>query len=176
MHNVTLIGDAAHAMTNHMAQGAATSMEDGAFLSVCLSYVLSNQLTLADALHIYETARKPLARQKQILSFLNGQIWMLPEGPTQRARDSTMRSELKGEQVMRSANTYGDPRVVEKVFGYDAEAHAEREVKRFLGKEREEDVWNEAQERWMDWFEEQPGLEEVRSGVFWRKKEGGPRL
>jgi salicylate hydroxylase len=29
--NVVLMGDAAHSMVNHMAQGAATSMEDGPF-------------------------------------------------------------------------------------------------------------------------------------------------
>ena len=34
--NVVLMGDAAHSMTNHMAQGAATSMEDGAFLAICI--------------------------------------------------------------------------------------------------------------------------------------------
>ncbi|KAF8852240.1 hypothetical protein BDZ45DRAFT_695270 [Acephala macrosclerotiorum] len=34
--NVVLIGDAAQSMTNHMAQGAATSMEDGAFLGRCM--------------------------------------------------------------------------------------------------------------------------------------------
>lgn len=34
--NAVLLGDAAHSMVNHMAQGAATSMEDGAFLARCL--------------------------------------------------------------------------------------------------------------------------------------------
>jgi salicylate hydroxylase len=33
--NVVLMGDAVHSMVNHMAQGAATAMEDGEFLGLC---------------------------------------------------------------------------------------------------------------------------------------------
>jgi salicylate hydroxylase len=44
--NVVLIGDAAHSMTNHMAQGAATSMEDGAFLGRCIGQVVQNRISL----------------------------------------------------------------------------------------------------------------------------------
>jgi salicylate hydroxylase len=75
--NVVLIGDAAHSMTNHMAQGAATSMEDGAFLSRCIGQVVQNRLSLQQAISIYEQHRIPKAYFKQQVSFLNGAIWHL---------------------------------------------------------------------------------------------------
>lgn len=52
--NMVLIGDAAHSMTNHMAQGAATSMEDGAFLAKCLKAAVDGRLSVADAVTVYE--------------------------------------------------------------------------------------------------------------------------
>ncbi|KAH8680752.1 hypothetical protein BX600DRAFT_428733 [Xylariales sp. PMI_506] len=105
--NVTLMGDAAHSMVNHMAQGAATSMEDGAFLGALLAEVVKGggngnndsgrrrKMTLGDALEIYEAARMPQARMKQQVSFLNGAIWMLGDADAE-ARDAVMRSEAQG--------------------------------------------------------------------------------
>ena len=132
--NVVLIGDAAHAMTNHMAQGAATSMEDGAFLARCLKLVMEGHATVADAVSLYEEERMPKASYKQQLSFLNGWMWHLPDGPAQQARDKSMEAELRGEVPMRSANLYGDPRCVLECYGYDAEAHADEAVARWLNK------------------------------------------
>lgn len=129
--NVVLMGDAAHSMVNHMAQGAATSMEDGAFLGVVLSHVLRGDLSLPDAIGVYERGRMPLADNKQQVSFLNGAIWHLPDGPQQEARDAAMRPELSGEPILRSPNLYGDPKTVLEVYGYDAQAHAEREVQKW---------------------------------------------
>jgi salicylate hydroxylase len=54
--NVVLMGDAAHSMVNHMAQGAATSMEDGAFLGRVISEVVRGVITMPEAISIYETA------------------------------------------------------------------------------------------------------------------------
>jgi len=130
--NIVLIGDAAHSMTNHMAQGAATSMEDGCFLARCLKHVVSGTLTLADAISVYEKGRMPKASYKQQVSFLNGWIWHLPDGPAQQARDKSMEVELKGEVPMRSANLYGDPSTVLECYGYDPEAHADDEIATFL--------------------------------------------
>ena len=54
---VTIIGDAAHSMVNHMAQGAATSMEDGAFLGRCVAKVVEGRIRLDEAVRIYEDER-----------------------------------------------------------------------------------------------------------------------
>lgn len=133
--NVVLMGDAAHSMTNHMAQGAATSMEDGAFLAKSLEAVLLNRLPdIASAIAVYEQGRMPKAHYKQQISYLNGWLWHLPEGPASDARDKTMACELRGEQPMRSANLYGDPTTVLECYGYDAEEHAEEEIDKFMNR------------------------------------------
>ena len=130
--NVVLMGDAAHSMVNHMAQGAATSMEDGAFLAKCLRQVVEGRTDLAQAIAIYEKGRIPKAYVKQQVSFLNGAIWHLPDGPLQEARDRAMAPELKGEQFMRSPNLYGDPWTTMEIYGYDAEKHADEVISEYL--------------------------------------------
>lgn len=126
-----LIGDAAHSMTNHMAQGAATSMEDGTFLAHCVSaYIYGTLPTLHSAITLYERERMPRAHAKQQVSFLNGAIWHLPDGPAQRARDAAMSPELERRYVVRSPNLYGDPGTVLEVYGYDVEGHAEEAINR----------------------------------------------
>ncbi|KAK3117287.1 hypothetical protein LTR53_001468 [Teratosphaeriaceae sp. CCFEE 6253] len=134
--NVVLMGDAAHSMTNHMAQGAATSMEDGAFLARCLHHVIAGRISIADAVTIYEKGRMPRASYKQQVSYLNGWLWHLPDGPAQEARDKSMRCELKGEVPIRSANLYGDPSCVLECYGYDAEMHADEEIATWLNRGR----------------------------------------
>ncbi|KAL9065114.1 MAG: hypothetical protein Q9157_007591 [Trypethelium eluteriae] len=155
--NVVLMGDAAHSMTNHMAQGAATSMEDGAFLSVVLREVLAARIALPDAIRLYERERMPKAFRKQQVSFLNGAIWQLPEGEAQRARDRAMEPELRGEPLLRSPNLYGDPATVLEVYGYDAEAHAERALQEWYNGQdwrKDEGTGIEAPvaEKVMNWF------------------------
>lgn len=134
--NVVLIGDAAHSMVNHMAQGAATSMEDGAFLARCLAGVIESRYSIADAIGIYENGRMPKATYKQQVSFLNGWLWFLPDGPAQDARDKQMQVELKGEVPMKSPNLYGDPQTVLECYGYDAEADADEHIRTSLNKGR----------------------------------------
>jgi len=163
-HNVVLMGDAAHSMVNHMAQGAATSMEDGAYLGICLRHVVSGELSLAEAISLYEKERMPKARMKQQVSFLNGAIWHLPDGPAQRRRDEAMRVELKGGPFLRSPNLYADPWTVLEVYGYDSEAHAEGAVGALLrrkrarqgeGEEGRFELEVEAVERYVNWFLEE---------------------
>ncbi|EMF17714.1 FAD/NAD(P)-binding domain-containing protein [Sphaerulina musiva SO2202] len=124
--NVVLVGDSAHSMVNHMAQGAATSMEDGAFLARSLAHVVSGSISLQDAIALYEKGRMPKARYKQQVSYLNGWIWHLPDGPAAEARNDTMKCELEGQVPIRSANLYGDPTTVLECYGYDAESHADQ--------------------------------------------------
>lgn len=126
-------GDAAHSMTNHMAQGAATSMEDGAYLARCLGAVINGSMGIADAISIYEKGRMPKAAYKQQVSFLNGALWHL-DGAAAEARDRAMMPEVRGEFPMRSPNLYGDPQTVLECYGYDAEAHADEEIEKWLNR------------------------------------------
>jgi 6-hydroxynicotinate 3-monooxygenase len=66
---VALLGDACHPMTPYMAQGAATSIEDGAVLSRCLNGV--GRDGLADALRRYEATRRPRTSRIQQTSAQN---------------------------------------------------------------------------------------------------------
>ena len=154
--NVVLIGDAAHSMTNHMAQGAATSMEDGAFLAATVGEAVKGNMTIAEAVELYEQERMPKAYTKQQVSFLNGAIWQLPDGPEQQARDEAMSPELKGEQFIRSSNLYGDPATVLEIYGYDVEEHARTAIARFLQKREpshpKTGVTKQMEDKYMNWF------------------------
>lgn len=66
---ITLLGDACHPMTPYMAQGAATSIEDGAILSRCLEGV--DRAGVARALRRYEDSRKARTARIQTISRLN---------------------------------------------------------------------------------------------------------
>lgn len=76
----------------------------------------------------------PRADYKQQVSFLNGWLWLLPDGPAADARDRSMQTELKGHQPMKSANLYGDPTTVLECYGYDAEADAEDKILAWLNR------------------------------------------
>ncbi|OCL14438.1 FAD/NAD(P)-binding domain-containing protein [Glonium stellatum] len=154
--NVVLMGDAAHSMVNHMAQGAATAMEDGAFLGRVLRETVSGRLSLAEAITIYEKSRMPKAYFKQQVSFLNGYIWHLPEGQAAINRDKAMEVELKGEQPMRTPNLYVDPTTVLEVYGYDAEADADEAIRSFLEQHESKDestgITKKEADKILNWF------------------------
>lgn len=111
-------------------------MEDGAFLARCLTAVIDGRITVPDAINVYEKGRMPKASYKQQLSFLNGWLWHLPEGPAQQARDKQMEVELNGEVPMKSPNLYGDPQTVLECYGYDAEADADEHIRAWQNRGR----------------------------------------
>ncbi len=67
--HVALLGDACHPMTPYMAQGASTSIEDGAVLSRCLDGV--DRDGIPQALRRYEAARRPRTSRIQQTSARN---------------------------------------------------------------------------------------------------------
>ncbi len=62
-NNIVLAGDAAHAMTPNLGQGAGMAIEDAAVLSFCLS----DNATAEEAFRRFE-----LIRQKRVSSIVNG--------------------------------------------------------------------------------------------------------
>lgn len=98
-------------MTNHMAQGAATSMEDGAFLARALAKVVEDKITIAQAIEIYEKRRMPLAYYKQQVSFINGAIWQVPDGPIQEVNTAFPRApQFASPQKRGLLGSIADPR------------------------------------------------------------------
>ena len=173
--NVVLMGDAAHSMQNHLAQGAATSMEDGAFLGRVLAEVVRGVLTLEEAIHIYEKTRMPRAWMKQQASFAMGQMYMAPS-PLAEYRDAASaasveqtveQSEIGNLQTTskkvtgpdaneQSWNLWGSPDTVRSIFSYDAEGDADHAVLTYLS---EKTPWNRntgmsegLERKWTSWF------------------------
>lgn len=85
--SVVLLGDAAHAMTPNLGQGAAMAMED--------AFVLADELAaegvLADALARYEWRRRPRAGHVQRLSRRQGRVSQAENPLICSLRDAAMR-------------------------------------------------------------------------------------
>ena len=102
---VTLLGDAAHPMFPFFAQGAAQAMEDAAVLARCVADDLNDP---ARAFRRYERLRIARTTRLQEVSHARALINHLPDGPEQRARDSSFAD--------------ADPLVANGwIYGYDPE-------------------------------------------------------
>lgn len=82
---VTLLGDAAHAMEPFQAQGAAQAVEDAHVLARCLG---DDPRDPAAALERYELIRMARAEELQTSSHSAANVFYLPDGGEQRARDA----------------------------------------------------------------------------------------
>src|SRR6185369_1430876 len=71
---VTLMGDAAHPMLPHLAQGGVMALEDAVVLADCLSVHPGDE---AVAFRAYELQRRRRAARVQAISRLNGRIYHL---------------------------------------------------------------------------------------------------
>jgi salicylate hydroxylase len=92
---VTLMGDAAHPMLPHLAQGGALALEDAVVLAACLSAHPGEE---ADAFRTYEAQRRHRAARVQAMSRRNGRIYHLGP-PLAWARNAVLRV-LSGERLM----------------------------------------------------------------------------
>ncbi|PIA98905.1 3-hydroxybenzoate 6-hydroxylase [Cercospora beticola] len=172
--NVVLMGDAAHSMVNHLAQGAATSMEDGAFLGRVIGEVVRGVISMPEAIDIYEKARMPRVWIKQQASFVMGSIYMAD--PERAAyRDAVTADAVKETSAMadvrnlnshqkitgpdpnaHSWNLWGAPETVQSIFGYDAEGDADFAVLKYL---QEKSLWDPEtgvshalEQKWTGWY------------------------
>lgn len=82
---IVLLGDAAHAMIPHAAQGLSQGIEDSVSLARILSYLDESQV--ASALKRWVALRKPRADLFVQRSINNAALRSLPDGPAQQARD-----------------------------------------------------------------------------------------
>jgi len=173
--NVVLMGDAAHSMVNHLAQGAATAMEDGAFLGRVFGEVVRGILTVPEAIEIYEKTRMPRAWIKQQASFVMGGIYMAEDEPRGKARDQSSAASVEDTSAMAdvrnlnskprvtgpdanalSWNLWGAPETVQSIFGYDAEGDADFAVIKYLQETKPWDrvtgVSQGLEEKWTGWY------------------------
>lgn len=83
---ITLLGDACHPMLPFMAQGAAQAIEDAAVLAGSLASIDD----VPTALRRYEDLRRERTARVQLAARDNEQMFHLPDGPQQQARDSRL--------------------------------------------------------------------------------------
>ncbi|KAJ7644390.1 hypothetical protein FB45DRAFT_897744 [Roridomyces roridus] len=118
-HRLTLIGDAAHAMTPYLAQGAAMGIEDAAILGGILSHPrYSSPSTLSAALALYEHLR--LSRATKVASASVESRWFtqMEDGAKQRERDEWLLLHPGIEEG--HINIRSDKIWLDELFGYDA--------------------------------------------------------
>jgi len=161
-------------MVNHLAQCAATSMEDGAFLGRVLGEVVHSVLTLPEAIHVYEKTRMPRVWIKQQASFVKGAIYMADD-VRRKARDRSSAAlvaqtpaqsevaSLQSEPLVtgpdanaRSRDLWGAPETVQSIFLYDPEGDADDAVLMHL---QERTPWDKVtgvsqglEEKWTGWY------------------------
>lgn len=133
---VTLTGDAAHAMPPHLAQGAATGVEDGFILGTLLGRSSqqasgpTRRAQLRTVLRAYEGLQHDRTAQIVSGSRFTGMLDHLPQGPDQRARDAEFAMYDPEKTV--SAMPWIDARTNRKLLGRKVDEIAEGEVARLL--------------------------------------------
>lgn len=119
---VVLIGDAAHAMVPYLAQGASTSIEDGAALAECIARA-ADITEIPSALQAFETIRRPRCETIQAGSRSNGDIWHMPDGPEQQKRDQDMLATMADRKSNGASdpnpNRWSDETFQPWLFGYN---------------------------------------------------------
>ena len=91
---IVLLGDAAHAMLPHAAQGLSQGIEDALSLARMLRWAPEpggNGVDIPTVTKTWVNLRKPRADTLMKLSTNNANLWSLPDGPEQEARDESVK-------------------------------------------------------------------------------------
>jgi len=114
-----------------LAQGANSSIEDGAVLGYILSHLPSTdpRSKLAAALHLYQRLRKQRGEAIAKETFAQRHDFHLPDGPEQQARDELMLSKLDAVVEGRFPSRWQCPVVQPWLYGYDAFEEVEAALK-----------------------------------------------
>ncbi|KAH8812785.1 hypothetical protein F5884DRAFT_316912 [Xylogone sp. PMI_703] len=128
-----LIGDAAHAMTPYLAQGAAMGIEDSAILGGLLERYPTKE-TLPKVLKAYEQLRIKRTAKVANASIGSRYFTQMPDGEKQADRDQYLLSHpgiWEGHRNIRSQKEFLD-----ELFGYDAYAELDKYVSKLERQER----------------------------------------
>jgi salicylate hydroxylase len=126
-----------HPMLPYLAQGANSSMEDGAVLGNILA-ALQSKSELPAALQLYERLRKKRGEAIVRETFAQRHDFHMLDGPEQQARDELMLSKLGKEIDCKFPSRWQCPEFQPWLYGYDAK----KEVKAAL---LESPLWKGAQ-------------------------------
>lgn len=118
--NFVLIGDSCHPMLPYLAQGANSSIEDGAVLGRVLSYINSRD-DLPRAIELYEKLRKTRGEMVARETFHQRKDFHMEDGTEQVERDRLFQSQLgKDELEGKFPSRWTCPVVQPWLYGYDA--------------------------------------------------------
>lgn len=123
-----MAGDCCHPMLPYLAQGANSSLEDGAVLGYLLGKVSYEKRAeqLPKAAKLYQDLRKERGETIQRETFKQRHDFHLEDGEEQEKRDELMTGMLGGELKADFPSRWTCPRVQKWLYGYDAYAEAEK--------------------------------------------------
>jgi salicylate hydroxylase len=127
-----MAGDACHPMLPYLAQGANSSLEDGAVLGYLLGKVSYSKRheQLPKFAELYQKLRKERGELIAKETFKQREDFHLEDGEKQQARDRLMVGQLGKELVGDFPSRWTCPRVQRWLYGYDAYKEAEEEFRR----------------------------------------------
>ncbi|KAH8691430.1 FAD binding domain protein [Talaromyces proteolyticus] len=120
-----MAGDSCHPMLPYLAQGANSSIEDGAVLGRLLKYVTSRD-DLPQILDLYQELRKRRGEAVVREASKQRDDFHLPDGPLQQHRDTIFLSCLAKEPTANFPSRWTCPTVQPWLYGYDAVAEVDK--------------------------------------------------
>ncbi|GKZ18314.1 hypothetical protein AbraIFM66951_000872 [Aspergillus brasiliensis] len=130
--NLVFIGDACHPMLPYLAQGANSSLEDGAVLGGLLGH-LKHKSDLPEILRLYEKLRKSRGEAIVRETFKQRNDFHMHDGPEQEKRDQLFLSQLGKELKGAFPSRWTCPEVQPWLYGYDAIKEVENVVEQNPG-------------------------------------------
>ncbi|RMZ72966.1 FAD binding domain [Pyrenophora seminiperda CCB06] len=120
-NNLVLIGDSCHPMLPYLAQGANSSIEDGAVLGLLLAPDrFKAKPQLPETLELFQSLRKTRGEGIAKETFKQRRDFHLRDGPEQEKRDELMLSQLGKEIKGAFPSRWTCPEVQPWLYGYDA--------------------------------------------------------
>lgn len=123
-----MAGDCCHPMLPYLAQGANSSLEDGAVLGSLLGRVRRSEMgrQLPRVARLYQELRQQRGWRIQLETFKQRDDSHMEDGERQEKRDALMLSMLGKEIKAPFPSRWTCPEIQPFLYGYDAYAEAER--------------------------------------------------
>ncbi|KAJ6010973.1 hypothetical protein N7451_002385 [Penicillium sp. IBT 35674x] len=125
--NLVFIGDSCHPMLPYLAQGANSSLEDGAVLGLLLGH-MTDKAQLPRILRLYESLRKSRGEAIVRETFKQRHDFHMEDGEEQQKRDEIFLSQLGKELKGAFPSRWTCPEVQPWLYGYDAIKEVEKAV------------------------------------------------
>ncbi|KAJ5103685.1 hypothetical protein N7532_004214 [Penicillium argentinense] len=125
--NLVFIGDSCHPMLPYLAQGANSSLEDGAVLGLLLGH-MTDKAQLPGILRLYEGLRKSRGEAIVRETFKQRHDFHMEDGEEQQKRDEIFKSQLGKELKGAFPSRWTCPEVQPWLYGYDAIKEVENAV------------------------------------------------